>query len=66
MKYWSSEISTHVHCALYAAIVLLVVVLHVNQPIESASSKLTIVSMSGFILAESFVKAIRGIRRPGG
>lgn len=65
MKYWSSEISTHVHCALYATIVLLVVVLHGNQPIESASSKLTIALMSGLILAESAAKAMRGIRNKG-
>ena len=63
MKRKPGELSTHVHCALYAAIALVTVLMHGGRPIDGVSSKLTILLMCGFILAESAVRAVRIIRK---
>ena len=50
----------HIHYALYAAIVLGVMIMHGSTPIVSTNSKLTIVLMSLLILGESLVRILRG------
>jgi len=54
----------HIHYALYAAIILGVMILHGSDPIVSTNSKLTIVLMSLLILGESLVRVLR--RNKGG
>jgi len=50
----------HIHYALYATIILDVMILHGSEPIARTNSKLTIVLMSLLILGESLIRFLRG------
>jgi len=66
MKILKSE---HFHYALYSLIIFVAVLRHGNAPIESASSKLTIVLMALLIFGEAAAHIIREYRnrqRPAG
>ncbi len=58
MKRYSEQI----HYALYAAIILGVVVLHADKPIAGTNSKLTIVLMSLLILGEALARMVRAAK----
>ena len=47
------------HYALYSLIIFIAVLMHGNAPIESASSKLTIVLMALLIFGEAAARIIR-------
>ena len=53
----------HIHYALYSTVILAVLLLHGNDPIESVSSKLTIVLMSLLILGEGLARIFADYRR---
>ncbi len=52
----------HIHYAIYSAIILMVLVIHADRPIESASSKLTIVLMGLLIFGEAVIRVLRARR----
>ena len=53
----------HIHYALYSSVILVVLLLHGNDPIESVSSKLTIVLMSLLILGEGLARVFKDLRK---
>ena len=53
----------HIHYLIYSAIILGVMILHGARPIESTSSKLTIVLMSLLICGEALVRVTRARTR---
>ncbi len=55
-------IGTHLHYALYSSVVLALLLLHGDQPIESTASKLTIFIMCGLMLGEAVTRMIQAAR----
>jgi len=57
-----SRMQTHIHYVLYSSIILLVLLMHANAPIESVNSKLTIVLMSLLIFGEATARIVKSLR----
>ncbi|MDJ0708770.1 MAG: hypothetical protein QNJ14_00200 [Woeseiaceae bacterium] len=53
----------HIHYALYASVILAVLLIHGNDPIAGTSSKLTIVLMSLLIFGEAAIRVVKELRK---
>ena len=59
MKFMNAHVREHVHYALYSSIIIVAMLIHGNDPITSASSKLTIMLIALLIFGESIVRIVR-------